>query len=566
MKKLLYPLVFALTAFLFVYSCSTDEDDAPPPAAIVKKYTLAVTAGEGGTVSTTGGTYSQGTQVSITATPSSGFTFSQWSDGSTTNPITVTLNSNTNLSASFKELQIESIEILNPIESIVISRKHKFEVEGTYTNGDKKDLTNQVLLEVIDDKVNLLDDNEFTVKKSGQTNLKIKFKDIEVIENFYSSNIEYIQIESDLESNDNCSNRIPIVIINYFPTSDGVNHDENIGPSGYWDLNYPTVEQSRNKVHSDLVLTKKTIEYGSRFRDYGTKKIDPYLCLDVVKYINLYELDPYVKLRSEFDVNDLDYFKMFERINMKDLVNINGVKEVWITIFPKSPEYPSVQNNNMDNPDTYYNLAETNMSSPITGDISNSFRIPEDLPIYDNTYVVYGYNGHRGVDTNIHNRGHQIEVQMMWLEQRRNYDNKNQLFWNNFVGINDSDTSPIGRSGMTHFPPNTNKDYDYCNENLVESDIMNWIPSGGEKEFVNCNTWTKLNYDINFNVLDIRNNNYSYSNDPHLKWLLYWFQSIPGLDNNIPYTKNDTNYTLTNWWDLFYNWDEAITNDKTLWE
>ena len=101
MKKLLFPIVFALTAFLFVYSCSTDEDDAPPPAAIVKKYTLAVTAGEGGSVSSSGGTYSQGTQVSITATPSSGFAFSQWSNGSTTNPITVTLNSNTNLSASF---------------------------------------------------------------------------------------------------------------------------------------------------------------------------------------------------------------------------------------------------------------------------------------------------------------------------------------------------------------------------------------------------------------------------------------------------------------------------------
>ena len=102
MKKLFYPFAFALTAFLFVYSCSTDEDDAPPPAAIVKKYTLAVTAGEGGTVSSSGGTYSQGTQVSITATPSSGFTFSQWSDGSTTNPITITLNSNTNLNAQFQ--------------------------------------------------------------------------------------------------------------------------------------------------------------------------------------------------------------------------------------------------------------------------------------------------------------------------------------------------------------------------------------------------------------------------------------------------------------------------------
>ena len=103
MKNLLYPIVFALTAFLFVYSCSTDEDDAPPPAAIVKKYTLAVTAGEGGTVSTSGGTYSQGTQVSITATPSSGFTFSQWSDGNTNATRTITVSSNATLTANFEK-------------------------------------------------------------------------------------------------------------------------------------------------------------------------------------------------------------------------------------------------------------------------------------------------------------------------------------------------------------------------------------------------------------------------------------------------------------------------------
>ena len=94
-------LFVCLLSFIIVFSCSNEEDDAPTPDAIVKKYTLAVTAGEGGTVSSSGGTYSQGTQVSITATPSSGFTFSQWSNGSTTNPITVTLNSNTNLSATF---------------------------------------------------------------------------------------------------------------------------------------------------------------------------------------------------------------------------------------------------------------------------------------------------------------------------------------------------------------------------------------------------------------------------------------------------------------------------------
>ena len=34
-----------------------------------------------------GGTFASGTQVSITATPSSGYSFSGWSNGSTTNPL-----------------------------------------------------------------------------------------------------------------------------------------------------------------------------------------------------------------------------------------------------------------------------------------------------------------------------------------------------------------------------------------------------------------------------------------------------------------------------------------------
>jgi len=67
MKKLLYPIAFALTAFLLAYSCSTEEEDTTPPPSVVKpttpepepevtQYTLTVTAGEGGTVSTEGGT------------------------------------------------------------------------------------------------------------------------------------------------------------------------------------------------------------------------------------------------------------------------------------------------------------------------------------------------------------------------------------------------------------------------------------------------------------------------------------------------------------------------------
>ena len=98
MKKL--PIYIYL---LYVLTCAKEDSQAPntPPTQIVKQYTLTASAGDGGSVSL-GGTFASGTQVSLTATPNSGYSFSGWSNGSTTNPLTVTLNSNTSLTANFQ--------------------------------------------------------------------------------------------------------------------------------------------------------------------------------------------------------------------------------------------------------------------------------------------------------------------------------------------------------------------------------------------------------------------------------------------------------------------------------
>ena len=98
MKKL--PLYISL---LLLITCAKEDSQAPntPPTQIVKQYALTASAGEGGSVSG-GGTYASGTQVSLTATPSSGYSFSGWSNGSTANPLTVTLNSNTSITANFQ--------------------------------------------------------------------------------------------------------------------------------------------------------------------------------------------------------------------------------------------------------------------------------------------------------------------------------------------------------------------------------------------------------------------------------------------------------------------------------
>src|SRR5210317_1137369 len=98
MKKL--PIYIAL---LLLLTCAKEDSQAPntPPTQIVKQYTLTATAGDGGSV-TGGGTFASGTQVSLTATPTSGYSFSGWSNGSTANPLTVTLNSSTTITANFQ--------------------------------------------------------------------------------------------------------------------------------------------------------------------------------------------------------------------------------------------------------------------------------------------------------------------------------------------------------------------------------------------------------------------------------------------------------------------------------
>ena len=120
MKKLLYTFAFTLTAFLILYSCSAEEEDTTPPPSIIQtpepeppaptQYTLEVTAGEGGSVSTEGGTFDEGTEVTITATPNEGYEFVGWEGSdSDSSSLTVTLNSSINVQALFEQVSISDL-------------------------------------------------------------------------------------------------------------------------------------------------------------------------------------------------------------------------------------------------------------------------------------------------------------------------------------------------------------------------------------------------------------------------------------------------------------------------
>ena len=113
MKRLsFYFLTIVVLSFILVQSCSTDEENtvAPvvqtpePESPAPTQYSLTVTAGEGGTVSTEGGTYDEGTELEITAMPVEGYVFGGWLGTDltfNTSTLNIAIYSNIDLEALF---------------------------------------------------------------------------------------------------------------------------------------------------------------------------------------------------------------------------------------------------------------------------------------------------------------------------------------------------------------------------------------------------------------------------------------------------------------------------------
>ena len=100
MKKLLFTPFF----LLINYGCSTEDETQSSEPEIVQ-YTLSITSGEGGSVSD-GGTYDEGTEATIIATPSEGYQFSGWTGDfiGSENPVKINISGDKNITANFEQL------------------------------------------------------------------------------------------------------------------------------------------------------------------------------------------------------------------------------------------------------------------------------------------------------------------------------------------------------------------------------------------------------------------------------------------------------------------------------
>ena len=344
---------------------------------------------------------------------------------------------------------------------------------------------------------------------------------------------------------------IPVVIIRFLPTSDGVNLDVTKAPD-FWELGEISLEELKTRIDLFDKRVKFMLEEGTRFRGYKTPVAVPSIGYRVVEYITIYEQTPQGPvtdhLKDGSPLYSPDYHKIFKRFNMEHYVNDLGVKEIWIWMGGVNSDFPCYDPA-IHKPEDFRNWWESNMSSPLTGDISNSNRDNNDLPIYNSTYTVYGQNFRRSHAEAVHNHGHQLEAILSHANHLQ-FGNTD-LFWKKFVGQNENGDFITGRAGWTHMPPNTTKHYDYTETmTLVESDIEDWTPdNSGIKKSVNVDTYGKLKYawpdaDLDKIVQRVES-----------QWYIYWMQNMPGYKNGIQYENKE----MTNWWLFTADWDKAIS-------
>ena len=165
MKKLL--LFFS---FLIITSCSKKNVEDESDATLVS-YQLSILPSDGGSVSydnPNNGLFEAGSRVIVEAVPGEGFYFTEWSNGSRENPLTVNIESDVTIFPKF----LNKLDLIKRFSEIVIGdgengpmhtlrwKAMKISIQGASTEIEKE-------LDVFIEELNtiLSNDNQFTCEK-----------------------------------------------------------------------------------------------------------------------------------------------------------------------------------------------------------------------------------------------------------------------------------------------------------------------------------------------------------------------------------------------------------------
>lgn len=325
---------------------------------------------------------------------------------------------------------------------------------------------------------------------------------------------------------------IPVVIVAFLPTKGDSSLDDSITGMR------TSLSGIKDRIETQAIVARWMLEEGSKFHGYKNPSAKPSLTYPVKSVYLVYSDIPKRPTGPENKTNWPDYGRIIEQIGGKNWVNESGVKEFWIYHWHNEGS----------------NIIESNMASPNSPDVSNSW-LENDLPIYEKTYVVYGLNFGREASMHVHNVGHQVERALSYANQRQ--DGNTELFMQEFSGYDKDGKMAGGRVGNCHFPPNATADYDYFNAAPRQSDIENWAPyRDNPKKPVSNLTWESIPYKF---PKGLTRKHAWVGADAH--WYIYWFQNIPGRDQQIPHPRGH----LTNWWRFIGDWDASMISKLGLW-
>lgn len=312
--------------------------------------------------------------------------------------------------------------------------------------------------------------------------------------------------------------RIPVLVIRYFPTK-GDLVDRVV--TGDWGAPLVKTREKTEQLTREVVAA---LEEGSRYHGYRDPAARPSLDYQVVETLEFLEPLP-TRPRAGKEAPLTDYAAILRRVDVRKWVEDKGVREVWLWGYHGG----------------IVGLWESNMAGPF-GDISNSNRDPDDLPVLGTTYTLYHYNYQRGASEAVEDHMHQIEAVLNWVDGRDRTPAErwpDLLFWGRFVGSDRTHRIVRPGCGWAHYPPNAERDYDWANRRTVETDIEDWRPDrSGQKRPMNCERWQGNS----------------------LAWFVYWMQNLPGADNGL----RDGDQPLTNWWFFIGDFDQAVRAGQKL--
>lgn len=159
--------------------------------------------------------------------------------------------------------------------------------------------------------------------------------------------------------------------------------------------------------------------------------------------------------------------------------------------------------------------------------------------------AIMGFNYERTVDEALHSFGHRVENTVSYyLDGTSAYNTTKGDNWYEFDGQGypcgwengqwTCGTPDLrGYCGNVHFPPTSDEDYGYYDQDTRSFDCPNWNPKHtGQTINGNCSIW----------------------GCSHRGYLVWWYQNMPGRCNGLD-KLDDTK--MPNWWWLVYKFDDS---------